>query len=112
MTISLEDMQNQMGLTSERRMAIKARSVQLEAEREAFLKICHAWELTLRQLAQSSEADEAAIQKEVSQADVILGTLKNFVEASGGQLRLSVEYPGVSPIEIESFSYLDPDDET
>lgn len=112
MTISLEDMQNQMGLSPERHMKIKARSLQLEAERLAFLKTCQAWDLTLKQLSLSRDANEAAIQEEVSKADVILGTLKNFVEAAGGQLSLSVEYPGVAPIEIETFSYLKPDDES
>lgn len=111
MTISLEDMQRQMGLSPERRLQIKARSLQLEAEREAFLKTCRAWDLTLKQLTHSRDIDEAAIQEEASKADVILGTLKNFVEAAGGKLSLSVEYPGIPPIEIESFRYLDPDDE-
>lgn len=111
MTISLEDMQNQMGLSPERCMKIKARSLELEAERQAFLKTCHAWELTLKQLALSRDADDTDILEEVSKADAILGTLKNFVGAAGGQLSLSVEYPGVSPIEVESFRYLDPDDE-
>jgi hypothetical protein len=58
-----------------------------------------------RALTQSTVAEALAMdQSEVSRleyrADMLLSTLRRFVEATGGELHLVVKYPGGAPVEL------------
>ena len=106
MTISLEEMKR--GLPEGRRAKIRARVLELEAERQVYLKTCRAFELACKQLAEERGVDVHSIRQDRDHADLFLGTLKNFVKATGGELRLLVEYPGMPPMEIETLAGLAP----
>ena len=105
MTISLEEMKK--GLPEGRRVKIRARVLELEAERQVFLKTRRAFDLACKQLAEEQGVEVHSIRRDRDHADLFLGTLKNFVKATGGELRLLVEYPGMPTIEIESLAWLD-----
>ena len=109
MTISLEEMKK--SLSPDRLAKIGAKALELEAERAAFLRADRAWELTLKQLAEERGADPATIEGEAQRTDVILNTLKNFIAAAGGELRLVVEFPDDPTIEIERLADLNGDDD-
>ena len=99
------------GLSSERLAKIDARALELEAERAVYSRACRAWEFALKQLAEERGTDPATIEGEVQRTDVILNTLKNFIAAAGGELRLVVEFPDGPTIEIERLAALNGDDD-
>ena len=107
MTVSLEDMKK--SLSVERRLKIQSRVLELEAERQAFLTIRHAWELTLKQLAETCAMNDIELEQARKRSDLMIDTLKNFVEASGGKLALTASFPQCPPLEIESLTWLEAD---
>jgi transcriptional regulator with XRE-family HTH domain len=65
-----------------------------------------------RQLTQKTVADILGIaQGDVSKlerrTDAYVGTLRNYIEALGGSLRITAQFPDADPIEIEGFSTID-----
>ena len=61
--------------------------------------------------ARKQQAEERGVEvhsrrRDRDHADLFLGTLKNSVKATGGELRLLVEYPGMRAMEIESLARL------
>ncbi|HTD32857.1 MAG TPA: XRE family transcriptional regulator [Candidatus Elarobacter sp.] len=66
-----------------------------------------------RALSQQTMADVLDIaQGDVSRierrSDIYVRTLRRFVEATGGRLRILAEYPDSEPIEIEGFAEIGP----
>ena len=66
-----------------------------------------------RQLTQKTVAEVLGIaQGDVSKlerrTDAYVGTLRNYIEALGGRLRVTAEFPDTEPIEIEGFSAIEP----
>jgi transcriptional regulator with XRE-family HTH domain len=90
----------------------------LSLKREAEIKVQIESELArmklpelrrIRQLTQQSVGDLLGIaQGDVSKlerrADAYVGTLRSYIEALGGRLRILAEFPESEPIEIEGFS--------
>ncbi len=52
-----------------------------------------ALELTQRQLADTLKVDQAEISKMESQSDLYINTLRRFLSAMGGELKIIAEFP-------------------
>lgn len=74
--------------------------------------------LTLQELRKAHHLTQAALAEKLSikqenvstieqRSDLLLSTLKGYVEAMGGQLELVVQFPDSSPVAIDGFSTLD-----
>jgi transcriptional regulator with XRE-family HTH domain len=66
-----------------------------------------------RQLSQAALADLLSMsQGDVSRlerrTDAYLSTIRRYLEAAGGRLRILAEFPDAPPIEILGFSEIDP----
>jgi transcriptional regulator with XRE-family HTH domain len=66
-----------------------------------------------RQLSQATLADLLCMsQGDVSRlerrTDVYVSTIRRYLEAAGGRLRILAEFPDAEPIEITGFSEIDP----
>ena len=91
-------------LSPERRERIEQRKEQLREEmtlselRKAFL-------LTQDTLATTLNVKQAEISKIENQADMLMSTLRNFVQAMGGDLEVRAVFPDRT-IEIANFSSL------
>jgi transcriptional regulator with XRE-family HTH domain len=87
------------GLPAERREKIAARTRQLIAEETALRHLRQARELTQQSMAKLLEVDQGTISKIENRSDMLLSTLRSYVEAMGGALRLVAEFPdGVAEI--------------
>ena len=92
-------------LSPERRERIEQRKEQLREEmtlselRKAFL-------LTQDTLATTLNVKQAEISKIENRADLLMSTLRNFVQAMGGDLEVRAVFPDRT-IEIANFSSLD-----
>jgi ribosome-binding protein aMBF1 (putative translation factor) len=71
------------------------------AARQATLRrLREARALTQSTLAQLLEMDQSEISRLERRSDMLLSTLKRFVEATGGELHLVVRYPDSGAVEL------------
>jgi transcriptional regulator with XRE-family HTH domain len=80
-------------LPPERRAKITARTRKLIAEEVALRHLRKARYLTQQSMAKLLHIDQAGISKIESRSDMLLSTLRSYVEAMGGSLRLVAEFP-------------------
>jgi transcriptional regulator with XRE-family HTH domain len=81
------------GLPPERRAKVEAGAQKLIAEEMALHHLRHARDLTQQTMADLLEIDQAGISKIESRSDMLLSTLRHYVEAMGDSLRLLAEFP-------------------
>ncbi|MCR9267712.1 MAG: transcriptional regulator [Alphaproteobacteria bacterium] len=83
----------------------QARRERIEAETDRL----HAEYLTLQELRKARELTQvqlADVQME-KRSDLMLSTLRSYVEAMGGKLSLLVEFPDHAPVSLEGLGDLD-----
>src|SRR5579872_1857209 len=82
-----------------RRAKIEAGAKRLIAEELALRHLREARKLTQVRLAERLRMDQGSISKIESRSDLLLSTLRSYVEAMGGSLRLIAEFPdGIAEI--------------
>lgn len=70
-------------------------------QRQATLRrLRQARELTQSTLADLLEMDQSEISRLERRSDMLLSTLKRFVQANGGELHLIVQFPDGAPVEL------------
>jgi DNA-binding XRE family transcriptional regulator len=74
-------------LSPDRRAKIEARARKLIAEEMALGHLRQARDLTQQSLAKLLHIDQASVSKIESRSDMLLSTLRSYVEAMGGSLR-------------------------
>lgn len=74
-------------------------------------EIRKALSLTQVQLAQSLNITQPSVAKLESQTDMYISTLKRFIEAMGGELKVTATFPGKGEVEITQFSSEDDEQE-
>lgn len=80
-------------LPAERRAKVTARTQKLIAEEMALRHLRQAHHLTQQVMANLLHIDQAGISKIESRSDMLLSTLRSYIEAMGGSLRLVAEFP-------------------
>lgn len=85
----------------ERRARIEAEADRLHAEYLTLKALRKARELTQAQIAENLGIRQATVAKYERQSDLLLSTLRRYVAAMGGDLKLTVEFPGKPPVVLE-----------
>ena len=80
-------------LPAERRAKIAARAEALIAEEIALQHLRKARRLTQERMAQLLGIGQDSVSRLEGRSDLLLSTLKSYVEAMGGSLKLVVEFP-------------------
>ena len=80
-------------LPAERRAKVTARTQKLIAEETALRHLRRARDLTQESMAKLLHIDQAGISKIENRSDMLLSTLRSYIEAMGGSLRLVAEFP-------------------
>ena len=91
-------------LGPERRVRIEQRKEQLRQEM-TLAELRRAFSLTQDTLARTLNVKQAEISKIENRADMLMSTLRNFVQAMGGDLEVRAVFPDRA-IEISTFSSL------
>ena len=91
-------------LSPERRERIEQRKEQLRQEM-TLAELRRAFSLTQDTLARTLKVKQAEISKTENRADMLMSTLRNFVQAMGGDLEVRAVFPDRA-IEISNFSSL------
>jgi DNA-binding XRE family transcriptional regulator len=101
---SLQDKLNQ--LPPERRAKIQARANQLIAEEMSLRDLRLARKLTQEKMAELLQIRQEGISRLEKRSDLHLSTLRDVVQAMGGELRLVVEFPDRPPVILSGFQEL------
>ncbi len=90
--------------TPEQRDATRARAhALLELERLSLTALRRARAMTQETIAETAGMAQGDVSKLEHRTDAYIGTVRRFVEALGGSLRMVVEFPDAAPVEIEGF---------
>jgi transcriptional regulator with XRE-family HTH domain len=89
-------------LSPERREKIAERTKQLIAEEYALRRMREARGLTQVRIAELMHIRQDSVSRLESRSDLLLSTLKSYVQAMGGSLRLTVEFPDGVAAELSS----------
>ncbi|CAN7441354.1 XRE family transcriptional regulator [Rhizobium sp. LjRoot254] len=91
-------------LTPEQRKAADKRGEELIAEYRTLQQLRKARDLTQAQLAELWGKDQVSISQLEKRADMLLSTLRSYVEAMGGELDLVVRFEGGPPVTLSGLS--------
>ncbi len=91
------------GLPKKRQDSIAARYHALKDEVEGLKALRQAAGKAQGKIASSMKISQPSVSKIEKQADMYLSTLRNYVEAVGGDLQLVVRFPKQEPIHLSGF---------
>jgi transcriptional regulator with XRE-family HTH domain len=94
-------------LPAEEQAAIKKRSAELINEVETLQQMRKARALTQKKLAKTLGVAQVAVSRMESRSDLLLSTLRSYVEAMGGTLDLVVRFPDRQPVKLATIAVAD-----
>ena len=100
MTVSLKEAMGRV--SARRRKGIEARAETLIAEEMTLQDLRKALELTQQTLAERLDVKQESISNLEKRSDLLLSTLRGYIEAMGGDLSLLVRFPDRPPVELKS----------
>jgi DNA-binding transcriptional regulator YiaG len=101
---NLEHIRKEM--TPERRKKISHRTKELLAEEMTLCQLRKAHKLTQQRLAESLGIGQDQICKLEQRSDLLLSTLRNYIEAMGGKLTIMAEFPKHKPVALSGIAAL------
>jgi len=102
MAKALHDKMKSVG--SKRRKKIEARAQQLIAEEMALRELRKAHHRTQASIAKQLGISQDGVSRLEKRSDLLLSTLRNYVESMGGNLRLVAEFPDQPPVILTGFT--------
>ena len=81
-----------------RRKKIEARTAELIAEEQSLRDLRHALDLTQVKMAEELGIGQEGVSRLEKRSDLLISTLRGYVEAMGGKLRLVAEFPNRPPV--------------
>lgn len=96
-------------LTPRQRKRVEARAAQLIAEEMTLRQLRQACKLTQEKVAKSLRIGQEGVSKIERRSDLLISTLREYVQAMGGQLSLVVEFPDREPVILSGITELGQD---
>src|SRR6266849_1604732 len=96
-------------LSPARRKKIKQRAAQLIAEEMSLRELRRAHKLTQESIAQTLGIGQDQVSRLEQRSDLLISTLRGYVEAMGGRLTLIAEFPHHKPVALSGIAALDTD---
>jgi hypothetical protein len=90
-------------LPKEEQSAIETGFQTLNAEYMAMQDLRKAMAFTQEQIAGELHMDQSNLSKLEKRADLLLSTLRRYIEAMGGSLHLVAQFPDRPPVEVIGF---------
>ena len=88
-------------LDADRRARIEEEAQQLHSEYLTLQELRKAKELTQVELAETLGMKQASVAQMEKRSDLMLSTVRSYVEAMGGKLRLLVEFPDRESVSLD-----------
>ena len=93
-------------LPPDQQQEIEARAAQLIEEEMTLRDLRKAHELTQTRMAEALHISQDGVSRIETRSDFLLSTLRSYVEAMGGKLRLVAEFPDRRPVTISGLNIL------
>lgn len=93
-------------LPEERKAKIRARTEELQAEYRTLQELRKTAGLTQARVSEGLHMPQSNVSRLEKSADMLLSTLRGYVEAVGGKLHLTVELPNNPPIQLSGLGDL------
>ena len=94
-------------LSPARRKKVEARAAELIAEEKSLRDLRQALALTQERMAESLGIGQEGISRLEKRSDLLISTLRDYVEAMGGELRLVAEFPDRPPVILKGLAGMD-----
>ena len=94
-------------LSPERRKKIQEEANLLIAEEMTRRQLRLALKLTQEQMVESLQVDQGNVSRLEQRTDLMLSTLRRYIAAMGGELRLVVEFPNRPPVTLVGISEIE-----
>ena len=91
-------------LSAAQRKKVEARAAQLIAEEMTLREVRKARKLTQQKIARSLRIGQEGVSKIEKRSDLLISTLRSYVEAMGGQLSLVAEFPDRKPVVLSGIA--------
>ncbi len=105
MTKTLDEKFNK--LSAARRKKIEARTAELIAEEMSLSELRRAHRLTQKRMAEKLGIGQEGISRLEQRSDLLLSTLRDYIQAMGGTLSIIAEFPDRRPIVLAGLAALD-----
>jgi transcriptional regulator with XRE-family HTH domain len=96
-------------LDPERRKKIEARAAYLTAEEQTLRDLRQARHLTQERMAEFLKIRQDNVCRIEQRTDLLISTLRSYVEAMGGHLRIIAEFPNRPPVTLSGFAAMEND---
>jgi transcriptional regulator with XRE-family HTH domain len=96
MTKTLE--QKMASMSPVRRRKVEARTTELIAEEQSLRDLRRALTRTQERMAKDLGIGQESVSRLEQRSDLLISTLRGYVEALGGSLRLVAEFPNRPPV--------------
>ena len=100
-TIPLKDVMND--LSPERRRKVEAETARLIAEEMSLQELRRAMDLTQKRLARKLKIGQEGVSRLEKRSDLLISTLRGYIEATGGRLELMASFPGRPAVSLQGF---------
>ncbi len=107
MTKELKDVMN--ALPKSRRAKIERRGEEILGEYLTLEELRKAQKLTQKELARKLNINQENISRIEKRSDMMLSTLRNHVEAMGGELNITIQFPNHAPVTLSGIGPNPPD---
>lgn len=94
-------------LSPERQQKITEESNLLISEEMTRQQLRQALKLTQEQMAELLQVDQGNISRLEQRTDLMLSTLRKYIAAMGGELKLVVEFPNRPPVTLVGISEIE-----
>jgi DNA-binding XRE family transcriptional regulator len=94
-------------LSPARRRKIASRAAALIAEESSLQELRQAHKLTQKRMAEVLGIGQDSVSRLEQRSDLLISTLRNYVEAMGGKLSLVAEFPDKEPVVLTGLATLD-----
>jgi transcriptional regulator with XRE-family HTH domain len=98
-------------ISPERQGKIRVRTRELVAREMSLRELRHAASKTQKTLARTLNMGQDGVSRLEKRSDLLLSTLRNYVEAVGGSLTLVAQFPDKEPIAIGGLGEIVADEE-
>lgn len=102
---SLTDKMAELG--ERRRKKIEARAAELVAEEMSLQDLRHAHRLTQARVGKALKIGQDGVSRLEQRSDLLISTLRNYVEAMGGDLQLIASFPNRPPVAVTGLAGMD-----
>lgn len=96
--------QKMADLSPARRKKVEARTAELIEDEKSLCDLRRALALTQEKMAEELGIGQDGISRIEKRSDLLISTLRGYIEAMGGQLRLIAEFPNRQPVMLSGLT--------